>query len=193
VLQVISNFDTEDIVEEDQFTKDGNGLNLHKAIVHEGKLLITVTYDSPVRLLKFPLDSEQTWEGKSKMEIELKGEFLQYGQTKIQVLGNYVYKGTVMGEETVSNAIETDAYTCRKVELETELTIEQISVNAADRLNTSFIRQNLPWRKGDVIQSKSSRWLAPGVGEVKFQETTTQARQPPTMTSLLLKTFKPKE
>ena len=66
VLQVISNFDTEDIVEEDQFTKDGNGLNLHKAIVHEGKLLITVTYDSPVRLLKFPLDSEQTWEGKSK-------------------------------------------------------------------------------------------------------------------------------
>jgi len=66
-------------------------------------------------------------------------------------------------------------------------------IDAAEPLNNSFIRQNLPWRVDDVIKSQSSRWLAAGVGEIKFKETTAQPRQPQVVITQLLKNFRPQE
>ena len=114
VLQVINDFDTDKIREENRFTKDQNGLYLHKAVVHEGKLLVTVTYDAPVKLLKFPLEVGEAWNGTSRLKITVEGEYLQFGQATIQVDGEYVYSGEVHGEEIVFGVFETDRYKCRR-------------------------------------------------------------------------------
>jgi len=109
VLQVINDFDTDKIREENRFTKDQNGLYLHKAVVHEEKFLVTVTYDAPVKLLKFPLVVGEAWNGTSCLKITVEGEYLQFGQATIQGDGEYIYSGKVHGEEIVSDVFEQTA------------------------------------------------------------------------------------